>query len=113
MELEILEYNESGYKGLVSYNGWRVALANPHPRWVDGQITYVERHLKTDEVFVLLSGEAVLYIGEERKRYILEPGKLYCVKKGVWHNMAMAESAKMLIVENDDTCKDNTEYCDF
>ena len=50
MELEILEYNESGYKPLVSYNGWRVAVANPSSGWIDGHITYMERHLATDEV---------------------------------------------------------------
>lgn len=113
MELEILEYNESGYKPLVSYNGWRVAVANPSSRWIDGCITYMERHLATDEVFVLLKGDAVLYIGDERTRHVLEIGKIYCVKKGAWHNMALGEGAKILIVENDDTCKENTEYCDF
>lgn len=113
MELEILEYNESGYKSLVSYNGWRVAIANHHEKWTDGQITYVERHLLTDEVFVLLKGKGSLYIGDDRKRYDLEQGKLYCVKKGVWHNMALSKDAQVLIVENDDTCKENTEYCGF
>ena len=113
MELEILEYHESGYKPLVSYDGWRVAIANSASKWIDGQITYMERHLLTDEVFVLLQGDAILYIGDDRKRYELEIGKIYCVKKGIWHNMALGEDTKMLIVENDDTCRDNTEYCDF
>ena len=36
MELEILEYNESGYNPLVSYNGGRVAVANCAQKWVDG-----------------------------------------------------------------------------
>ena len=62
MELEILEYNESGYKPLVSYNGWRVAVANCAQKWVDGQLTYMERHLLTDEVFVLLLGEVAFLL---------------------------------------------------
>ena len=37
--------------------------------------TYLERHLLTDEVFVLLTGEATLLIGKDAVREPLPPGK--------------------------------------
>ena len=67
----------------------------------------------TDEVFVLIKGKGSLFIGEKRTRVEMEIGKVYNVKKAVWHEMVLDEEALVLIVENDDTGKENTEYCDF
>lgn len=113
MALEILENNEYGYHPLVAFGAWRVAVANPCDKWVEGNVAFMERHMKTDEVFVLLKGNAALYIGEEREKVAMEIGKVYNVKLGTWHNLCMEEGAQVLIVENDDTCKENSEYCDF
>jgi hypothetical protein len=73
----------------------------------------MERHMKTDEVFVLLCSEAALYIGDGREKVTMEIGKVYNVKVATWHNLCMKEGSQVLIVENDDTCRENTEYCDF
>jgi len=113
MELEILENGMPGYHPLMRYEGWRVAVANACEKWVDGQIAYLERHMETDEVFVLLEGSGALYIGAEARKVPMEIGKVYNVKKATWHNMALASDAKVLIVENDNTGRDNTEYRDF
>ncbi len=73
-------------------------------------ITYLEKHLKTDEIFVLLKGRAMLLVGKKAEQIIMEKGNMYNVKKGVWHNIKVGQDALLLIVENHDTCKDNTEY---
>lgn len=108
--IEIKEYCGEGYKPQIVYGAWRVALANYTKTWEYGHIPYIERHMETDEVFVLLSGTASLYIGEEKKEYKMECGKLYNVKRGTWHQMAMLPDSKVLIVENDDTSKENSEF---
>ena len=72
--------------------------------------TYLERHHLTDAVFVLLAGSASLVIGLEKAETHMEQGKLYNVKKGTWHALLMSEDAKVVIVENHDTCRENTEY---
>ena len=113
MGLEILENNENGYHPLMRFGVWRVAVANPCDKWVEGNVTFMERHMKTDEVFVLLRGEAALYIGDGREKVTMEIGKVYNVTLGTWHNLCMYEGSQVLIVENDDTCRENTEYCDF
>ena len=38
---------------------------------------------------------------------------LYIVKKNAWHNIMVSEDAKVLIVENADTCRENTEYMEY
>ena len=111
--LEILEDNSSGYHPLVKYEGWRVAVATLCDNWTEGKVSYVERQMETDEVFVLLKGKCTLLIGQDRKRCEMETGKVYNVKKAVWHNMILDEEGLVLIVENDNTSRDNTEYYYF
>ena len=106
--LEIKEYNGEGYDRTLTYGAWRVAFLNHAERFEN--TTYLERHLLTDEVFVLLCGEAELLIGERGETVKMEPCKLYNVKVGVWHNIRVSRDAKVLVVENSDTGKENSEY---
>ena len=99
-----------GYCPLVSYNGWRVAVANSCERLLEENICKLERHLKTDEVFILLQGTAVLHIGMEMQRVPMEIGKIYNVHCGEWHAISMLPNTKVAIIENDDTCAENTDY---
>ncbi len=108
--IEISEHNERAFKALVRFEGWRVAILNYSERHSCEEISHLERHLLTDEVFVLLDGKATLIIGEELTQYKMEPGKLYNVKKGTYHNVCMTKDAKILLVENDGTGRDNSEY---
>ena len=38
----------------------------------------------------------------------MEQGKVYNIKKGVWHNHTMDEAGEVLIVENSNTSDDNS-----
>ncbi|MBQ9131922.1 MAG: cupin domain-containing protein [Clostridia bacterium] len=113
MGIEVKKFSGEGYFPLISYNGWRVAIANFCERLREENLCKVERHTKTDEVFILLQGEAVLHIGMELNRIPMESGKLYNVTCGQWHAISMTPDTKVAIVENDDTGKDNTEYYYF
>lgn len=112
-DLEIFEYNGEGYNRTMHYEEWRVAIANFGEHFDEEKFNYLERHLLTDEVFVLLSGEATLIIGKEFSKTKLETGKIYNVKKGIYHALIMERDAKVLIVENHNTCRENTEYYYF
>ncbi len=109
--LEISEYIGEGYDRTLTYGAWRGAFLNFAPQF--DNITYIERHLLTDEVFVLLAGEAELLIGEEREAVTMEPCRLYNVRAGTWHNIRVSRDARVLIVENSDTGKQNSEYIYF
>ena len=107
--LEIFDHTEAGYARKAEYDAWVVALCNPAERFTEAGRTYIERHMETDEVFVLLEGSAYLTIGLEMTRVDLEPNKIYNVKKGVWHSHIMSPDAKVLIVENSNTSAANSE----
>ena len=112
-DLEITQYDGPGYRALIDCNGWRVAIANYAPALELERLDFLERHLETDEVFALIEGTAGLLIGKDRRKVMLEKGKLYNVKRGVWHRLFMTGGAKVLIVENTDTGRHNTEYLKF
>ena len=111
--LEIFEYNGEGYDSTMSFESWLVAIANFGEQFDREKYNYIERHMLTDEVFVLLSGNAELVIGKELVKTPLHQGKIYNVKKGIWHALLMDEDAKVLIVENKNTSTDNSEYYYF
>jgi len=112
--LEIQEYIGEGYKPLVDFESWRVAMLNYSPALRPDQLTQMQRHNETDEVFVLLQGRCILFVGEGEKRVgriyaaDLEPGKIYNVKRAVWHTHTLSFEAKVLVVENRETTYDNS-----
>lgn len=108
--LDIIKYDGDGYKAMVYYEGWRVAFLKYAERFDKANIDKMERHMLTDEVFVLLSGEAVLVIGEDQKICKMEKNTIYNVKKAEWHAIYTSKDAWVLIVENADTSLDNSEY---
>lgn len=112
-DIEILEYSGEGYNPTMHYGAWRVAIANFGAHFDRERYDYLERHLLTDEVFVLLAGSACLVTGKEFTETPLEPHKIYNVKKGAWHALLMDRDAKVLIVENHDTVRENSEYYYF
>lgn len=108
--VEVYDYNGKNYHTAMRFGDWRVAYLNHGDIFMEENFERVERHNETDEVFVLLCGKAALIIGEELNRIEMEPHKLYNVPKGVWHHIFTSEGAGVLIVENENTGKENTDY---
>jgi hypothetical protein len=114
--LEVIDYTGEGYKPLIDCNGWRVAYLRYLDELYPTRIEKLERHMETDEVFVLLEGRVTLLIaGNGTKADTLEtvpmqPLKLYNVRKGAWHGVILSRDATILLVENTNTSCDNSEY---
>jgi hypothetical protein len=114
--LEIRNYSGEGFKPLVFFGEWRVAVLN----YVDGiqpeNNKTMERHTETDEVFVLLNGQGMLLIGGDGPQVEgvcpqkMETGVLYNVRRNVWHTILLSRDASVLIVEQGDTDEHNSEY---
>ena len=111
--LDILECGGEGYRRLASGAKWTVAALNYAQRFDGRNVVDLERHNLTDEAFVLLAGEATLLVGEKAERVKMEPQKVYNVRAGAWHNIVVSQDARVLVVENADTSKDNTDYLDL
>lgn len=115
--LEVREHRTSGYLPLVDFTTWRVAVLNFAEELRPENITRMQRHNETDEVFVLLRGRAVLFVGEGDEQVTeihaqpLEPHRIYNVKQAVWHHHTLSEDAMVLVVENRDTTYDNSPFC--
>jgi len=115
--LEIKEYSGDGYKPVVDFEKWRVAMLNSVNGFFPEKIKEMEKHNETDEVFVLLKERGIIFLGEGDDGVIkihaadIEPYKIYNIKKSVWHTLVMAKGTKVLIVENSDTASQNSSYC--
>lgn len=114
--IEIRAHDGPDYKPLVDYQSWRVALMNYTPDLAPEKIDRMQKHTETDEVFVLMAGRCILFIGEGGERVTnvhavdMEPYKLYNVKRGVWHSHTFSKDARVLIVENRDTVASNSPF---
>jgi ureidoglycolate hydrolase len=114
--LEIRQYTGEGYRPLIDYADWRVAILRWEESLLPQNIGMMERHTQTDEVFVLLEGQATLILGGNSDRVEsiqvqdLAISTLYNVKQNAWHTILLSQDASILIVENRDTGEDNTEY---
>lgn len=114
--IEVREHNEPDYKPLIDYQNWRVAIINYTSDLTPDKIDRMQKHTETDEVFVLMTGHCILFIGEGTESVTkvhavdMEPYKLYNVKRGVWHSHTFSEDARVLIVENRDTVVENSPF---
>lgn len=114
MDIEIKEYTEPGYSPVIDYESWRVAVLNDIDELEVPNLKTMQKHTLSDEVFVLLKGSCTLFsagnedtIGNVTATK-LEPFKMYNVKAGVWHTHTLTPNSSVLIVENKDTCDENS-----
>lgn len=106
------------YCPLVDFDKWRVAAICASEHNSADAILQMERHNQTDEVFVLLRGEAVLFAGDGHsgcgvdaiQHAKMDALRAYNVRQGVWHACALGSDAVVLVVENRDTGEDNSDF---
>lgn len=117
--IEITSHDGPGYRPLVDFQEWRVAVLNFIPELLPANLATMQRHDGTDEVFVLLAGRCILFVGEGKGRgdtgavhaVDLEPLRLYNVKRGVWHTHTLDPEGSVLVIENRDTTTANSPTC--
>lgn len=112
---DIFEAGSAGYHKLFHHQSWRVAILNYIDDLAPEKMHALEAHMETDEVFVLLEGDAVLVLGrchqgdiEDFECVRMQPGQVYKIPKGVYHTLTMTKNAKVLIIEEENTCPDNS-----
>jgi hypothetical protein len=110
--LEIHEWIEDGYKPFVFSHDWMVSILNWEPIFALDKVGEIERHNKTDEVFVLTKGRAVIFTSDGQGMQVEEMkiGAVYNVLKGVWHNLISTRDASWIIIENRDTHLNDCEF---
>lgn len=113
--VEVSHFTGEGYKPLVDFQSWRVAVLRYIDELLPEKITNVECHTETDEVFILVKGRCILFLAETENQEVkkihavdMEKHKLYNVRKGVYHTHTLSEDAHVIIVENQDTSASNS-----
>src|SRR6476646_10500178 len=88
--LEVREYSGAGYAPLIDYGAWRVAILRYIDELLPENLATMQRHDETDEVFVLLAGRCILFLGAgaelvtEIAAQDVAPLTLYNVKRRSW-----------------------------
>ena len=103
--IKVFSHFAEGFKVAVESGEWKVGVLRYNERF--SRLGEMERHLLTDEVFVLVSGKATLYTESEAVE--MEQGSVYTVPVGVWHHIVVSEDANVIVVENRNTSIENTE----
>ena len=117
--LEIHTHTGPAFQPLVNFQSWRVAVLNFTDHLRPENLHDLQRHDETDEVFVLLKGRGILFIGDGKDEagtitaVDLEPLTIYNVKQGTWHNHTLSEDASVLVVENRETTLENSPFCEL
>jgi len=103
--IEKYGFNGEDFKSVLEFESWKIGLLRYSERF--SEFTRLERHLLTDEAFILLEGQATLYTDTEEE--IMQTGIVYNIPKGVWHHIVVSRDATVMVVENANTSSDNTE----
>lgn len=108
---EVLDFNGFGYQKLFHFNTWRIAVLKYIKELEIDNIQYVECHHDTDEVFILLEGECRLYFYNQQNGFDyvdMIKNQTYVIHKDIYHTHVLNKQAKLIIVENEDTCDENS-----
>lgn len=109
-EIQIKESALSGFSVLVNFEEWRIGVINYKDELsLNNSPKKIERHLKTDEAFILSDGMATLFTGKDLRAYSMEKNKVYNIPMGVWHSILLSPDAVVFVVENKNTSEKNTE----
>ena len=106
--------NGSGFDIVHTFEGWKVAFITYAAQY--GELKILKRHTKTDEAFLLVKGEATLFTADgddPLEETALQKEKIYVVKSNTWHHLQVSEDALLIVIENSDTSKENTESKDI
>lgn len=115
-DLFIYEVERQGYAPLHRFRSWKVAGICYAERFDCRNLSRVERHLETDELFVLLKGRAALIVGGSAEHpanlraVAMRREQVYAVPQGTWHHILCGAQAKVLIAEEAETGPGNSAY---
>lgn len=115
MKIENYVYDSEGMKRVFENDKWTVGIKNWKPANDITGIDCLERHNKTDELFVLIAGSCTLiFANETNDEYVfesvkMEPNKVYNIPATLWHNTITCKDTKMVLIEDSNTSMDNSD----
>jgi ureidoglycolate hydrolase len=118
--VEIGEYFGEGFRPVMAFEGWRVAMKRYADSVRPENVRRVDRHNETNEVFILTEGKADLIAmdddGNGPSGLHVTPMRLnvaYNVRQGVWHHVVMEPGSHILVFEREDTGRHNSDSAEL
>lgn len=107
--------NEKGFEVVFQNENFKCAFITAAEQYAFGPVKQMKRHNKTDEIFVLMSGSAVMLTFEDDSflETPLKENAAFNVTRGTWHYLAVSDDAKIFVTENADTSADNTDVLEL
>jgi len=119
-QINIIDISGTGFEKLVSLENTQIAVLTYLDELELNNINYLEAHLLTDEIFILLEGRCTIISGLVENDKIndyhlinLEKDKLYVVKQNVFHHHVLSKDAKVLVIEKKGTNYHNSKRIYF
>ena len=115
--MKILEYAFAGegLQRVFENEKWTVGIKNWKPANDVTGIDCLERHNKTDELFVLIEGKCTLIFANETDGGLkfeavhMEKDKVYNIPATLWHNTITQKDTKMILIEDSNTSMENSD----
>lgn len=115
MEIRKYSYEGEGLVRVFENEKWTVGIKNWKPENDISNINCMERHNKTDELFILLAGKCLLLFANEENGKLkfdvlnMEPMQVYNIPCTLWHNTITSKSTKLALIEDSSTSSINSD----
>ena len=115
MQILNYEFSGEGMQRVFENEKWTVGIKNWKPANDITGIDNLERHNKTDELFVLIAGTCTLISAVETEnglafsKTVMEPSKVYNIPATLWHNTITTKDTKMILIEDSNTSMENSD----
>jgi mannose-6-phosphate isomerase-like protein (cupin superfamily) len=108
-------FEEEGLKRVYDNDSWIIGMKNYKPANDIANLDRLERHNRTDEIFVLTAGVCVLISAEETGGKLkfdsidMEANKVYVIPRGLWHTTVTRKDTRLILIEAADTSEANSD----
>ncbi|MDK2965301.1 MULTISPECIES: cupin [Lacrimispora] len=115
MNITQYEFAGEGMQRVYENKKWTVGIKNWKPANDITGIDCLERHNKTDELFVLTEGGCTLVYANETENGLnfsavkMVPGKVFNIPASLWHNTITGKDTKMILIEDSNTSMENSD----
>ncbi len=115
MEILNYEFGGEGMHRVFENEKWTVGIKNWKPANDVTGIDCLERHNKTDELFVLVEGHCTLIYANEEGGALkfgavkMEKDRVYNIPATLWHNTITQKDTKMILIEDSNTSMENSD----
>ncbi|MDR2023142.1 MAG: cupin [Hungatella sp.] len=119
MNIAVYEFAGEGMQRVFENEKWTVGIKNWKPANDVTGIDCLERHNKTDELFVLVEGACTLVYANESEEGLefgavhMKPDKVYNIPAALWHNTITQKDTKMILIEDSNTSMDNSDILEL